>query len=69
MTGYCPFKSGATGAEVPFHNRIIGNFMVYQDRLETKLLQLFAHTQNSQWFSIIFAMIFEVNVVAVQNQT
>jgi len=46
MTGYCPcsFKSGATGAEVPFRNRIIANFMVYQDQLETNLLQLFAHT-------------------------
>jgi len=30
-----------------FHNRIIGNFMVYKDRLQTKLLQLFAHPQNS----------------------
>jgi len=30
------------GAEVYFHNSIIGNFMVYQDRLETNLLQLFA---------------------------
>jgi len=26
-----------------FHNRIIGNFMVYKKRLETNLLQLFAH--------------------------
>ena len=58
MTGYCSFKSGATGPEVPFHKRKIGNFMVYQDRLETNLLQLFAHTSNSEWFSIISAMIF-----------
>jgi len=28
-----PFKRGTTGAEMPFHNSIIGNFMVYQDRL------------------------------------
>jgi len=33
--------------EMVFHNRIIGNFMVYKDRLETNLLQLFAHPQNS----------------------
>jgi len=33
-----PFQQGKTGAEVPFHNSIIGNFMVYQDRLETNLL-------------------------------
>jgi len=26
--------------------------MVYQERFETKLLQLFAHPENSQWFSI-----------------
>jgi len=25
-----PFQNGATGAEVPFHNSIIGNFMVYK---------------------------------------
>jgi len=30
-----------------FYDRIIGNFMVYKDRLETNLLQLFAHPQNS----------------------
>jgi len=51
-------------AEVPFHNRMKGNFMGYKDRLETNLLQLFAHPQNSEWFSIISAIIFEVNVVA-----
>jgi len=54
MTGAfspCPFKRGATGAEVLFHNRIIGNFMVFEDRLETNLLQLFAHPENSERFS------------------
>ena len=30
--------------KVPFRNSIIGNFMVCQDRLETYLLHLFAHT-------------------------
>jgi len=39
----CPFKRGATGAEVPFHNSVIRNFIVYQDRLEINLLQLFGH--------------------------
>jgi len=34
----CPFISGATGTEVPFHRSIMGNCMVYQDRLETYLL-------------------------------
>jgi len=70
MMGLFPpdLLKGATGAEVPFHNRIIGNFMVDKHRLETKLLQLFAHPQNSEWFSIISAIIFEVNVVAAQKQ-
>jgi len=35
---------GSTGTHVPLHNSIISNFMIYQDRLETNLLQLFAHT-------------------------
>jgi len=51
-------------AGMPFHNRSIGNFMVYKDRIETNLLQLFAHLQNSQWFSISSAIVFEVNVIA-----
>jgi len=37
-----------TGAEVPFHNSIIGNFKVYQDRLEINLLQLFGNPDNSE---------------------
>jgi len=44
----CPFKRGATGAEVPFHNSIIGNFMVKQDGLEINLLQLFGHPDTSE---------------------
>jgi len=44
-----PVQKGATGAEVPFHNSIIDNFMVYQDRLETNLLQLFGHPEISEW--------------------
>jgi len=43
-----PFESGATVAEVPFHNSILGNFMVYQDRLEINLLQPFGHTHISE---------------------
>ena len=53
---------------MPFHNRIIGNFMVCKDRLETNLLQLLAHLQNSEWSSIISAIMFEVNVVAAQKE-
>jgi len=71
MTGAfltCPFKRGVTGEEVPFHNRIRGNFMVYQDRLEANLLQLFVHTKNSEWISIISVIVFEVNVVSAQKQ-
>jgi len=62
------FPKGATGTEVPFHNSIIGNFMVYQDRPETNLLQLFGHLENSEWFSVIFVIIFEVNIVDKRNK-
>jgi len=37
--------------------------MIYQDQFEANLLQLFAHTYNSEWFSIIFVFSFEVNIV------
>jgi len=43
-----PFQKGATGAEVLFQNSIIGNFMVYQHRLEINLLQLFRHPKNAE---------------------
>jgi len=39
-------------AEVPFHHSTIGIFIVYQDGLETNLLQLFAYLENSEWFSV-----------------
>jgi len=42
----CRLKSGTTGADMPFHNNIIGNFMVYEDRLEKSLLQLFQRPEN-----------------------
>jgi len=51
-----------TSNNTAFHNSIIGNFMVYQDRLETNLLQLFRHPENSEWFSMISVIIFEVNI-------
>jgi len=38
--------------------------MIYQDQLETNLLQLFAHTWSSEWFSIISVIGCEVNIVA-----
>ena len=52
----CLFIKGATGETMPFYEDIIGNFMVYQDRTETYLLQLFAHRETSDWFSIILAL-------------
>jgi len=42
--------------------------MVYQDRFETNLLQLFAHPETSECFSVISVIIFEVNIVAEQKQ-
>ena len=63
-----PYKRGRTEAEVPFHNSIIDNIMAYQDRIETNLLQLFVHLENSKSFSIIHVNIFEVNIVADQKQ-
>ena len=42
--------------------------MVCQDWIETNLLQLFAHPDTSEWFSIISGIIFEVNIVAEQKQ-
>jgi len=36
------FVNWGNGDKMPLHNIIISNFMIYQDRLETYLLQLFA---------------------------
>jgi len=55
-------------AEVPFHNSVVGNYMVYQNRIETNMFAAFAHPQNSEWFSIISVIIFEVNTVPEQRQ-
>jgi len=41
--------------------------MVYQDRLELNLLQLFAHAENSEWFSILSVITYVVNIVAEQS--
>jgi len=38
-------------------NNIIANFMVYEDRLQTNLLQLFTDPENSEWFSILSVII------------
>jgi len=65
---YLPFRKGSNGADVPFHNSIIGNFIVYQDRIETFLLKLCAHPENSEWFSVISVIIFEVKIVAEEKQ-
>jgi len=51
MTGAlppCPFIREAWGTEVPFYKCTIGKFMVYQDRLETDLIQLLAHPETSE---------------------
>jgi len=42
--------------------------MVYHDRFETTLLQLFVQQENSECFSMISAILFEVNIVAEQQQ-
>jgi len=36
-----------------FHYSIVGNFMVYQDRIETNLLQLFAILRKN-YYAILF---------------
>jgi len=37
-----------TSNTTAFHNSIIGNFVICQDRLETNLLQLFRYPENSE---------------------
>jgi len=50
---YLPYRKGSNGADLPFSNNIIGNFIVYQDRIETVLLKLCAHPENLKGFSAI----------------
>jgi len=38
--------------------------MIYQDHIEANLLQLFARTKTSEWFSTISVIRLEVNIVA-----
>jgi len=64
----CPLRKGSNGADLSFHNIIIGNFIVYQDRIETVLLKLCAHPENSEWFSLIYVIVFEVKIVVEQKQ-
>jgi len=52
------------GTDVPFYNSIIGNVIFYQDRIETDLLNLCVHPENSEWSSVISVIIFEVNLIA-----
>jgi len=42
--------------------------MVYKDRIETNLLQLFAHQETSEWFCIMSGIMYEVNIFAEQNR-
>jgi len=62
------FGKRTNGADVPFHNSIIGIFVVYQNRIETEILKLCAHPENSEWFSVISVIIFEVEIVTEQKQ-
>jgi len=43
--------------------------MLYEDRIEKYLLQRFAHSENSDWFSIILVIIYEVSIVALNRNT
>jgi len=47
---------------------IMGNFMVYQYRLETNLLQLFAQPENSEQFSVSSVITFEVTMLLNRNK-
>jgi len=68
-TSPLPFERGGNGGQVPLHDSIISNVMIYQDRLETNLLQLFAPTYSSEWSSIISVICFEVNIASEQVNT
>jgi len=65
-----PFQKWATGVEEPFHTSMkAGNFILYHGGLETHLLQLFAHSANSEWSSIISVIVFAVTIIDEQKQT
>jgi len=42
--------------------------MVYQDRIKTNLLQILPHTENSECFSTMSVVYFEVKIVTEQKQ-
>jgi len=67
IAGHCPpwpLEGGATEAQVLLHTSTIRNVMIYQDHIEANLLQLFARTKTSEWFSTISVIRLEVNIVA-----
>ena len=47
---------------------LLGNFIVYQDRIERNPLQIFAHAENSEICFIISVIIFKVSIVAEPKQ-
>jgi len=50
------FTRAATWTEMLFYKSITSNFMGYQGRFETNLLQLFVHPETSEWLSIMFGI-------------
>jgi len=66
--GYCPwpFEKGTTGAEVPFHNRITRNLCFFKI-ISNKFIAAIRAPIKFR-FSIISAIIFEVNIVAAPKQ-
>ena len=56
------------GRRCIFHHSIVGNFMVYQDRIETNLWQLFAQQKNPEWFSIISVIILRSVLLLNRNK-
>jgi len=64
----CPFERRAMGTDVPFYSGIVGDFIVYRDRIETDLLKLCTHPENSEWFSVIFFIIFRSTLLLNRNK-
>ena len=52
---------GSNGTQVPL--LLTSNFMVYQDNLK-QIYCSYSRTQNLEWFSIIYVIIFKVSIVA-----
>jgi len=50
----CLFNRGQRGRNCLFiQYQTVGDFMVYQNRLEKMLLQIFAHPENQKFFHIL----------------